>query len=153
VDWTTLVATALGAVIATGTSMLADRRKDRHDTQVEWRTVRRQLYGDFLEALSKARSDLITLAQANPDPDAEDITEAARVAFAPCYHSRQLLEALAPDEVLEHALTYFRAVRDIRKLIQRGGRNGHPEWAGALKAATDTLDALYVAIRADLRPA
>lgn len=83
----------------------------------------------------------------------EPIVDHGKPYFAPCYRSRQLLEALAPDEVLEHALTYFRAVRDIRKLIQRGGRNGHPEWAGALKAATDTLDALYVAIRADLLPA
>lgn len=152
-DWTTLAAAALGAVIATGTSLLADRHKDRHDTQAEWRVVRRQLYGDFLEALAKARSDLIALARANTDPDSEDIAGATRAAFVPCYHPRQMLEALASDEVVEPALTYFRAVREVRDLVRRGGKDGHPEWDSALQMTTDTLDALLGAIRADLRPA
>jgi len=55
-EWTTLLATLLGAAIAMGTSLLVESRRDRRDLAAEWRRTQRDLYADFLTSLAQARS-------------------------------------------------------------------------------------------------
>ncbi|MEU1086219.1 hypothetical protein ABZ401_05185 [Streptomyces sp. NPDC005892] len=57
-EWMTLVATLLGAVIAMGSTLLVEARKDRREAAGEWRRSRRELYGAYLGTLSQVRGEL-----------------------------------------------------------------------------------------------
>lgn len=151
-DWTTLVATLLGAAIATGTSLLAEARKDSRDAAAELRRTRREMYAAFLVALAKSRSELLTLSKTPADPDGTR-DERARQIFAPCYEVRHQLELCASHEVVEPARLYFRSVRALRDLVARGDGSAHPGWISGMTEAKSALEDVRRVMRADIAPA
>jgi hypothetical protein len=118
-QWTTLMAALVGAVIAMTSTVLVEARKDRREAQGEWRRSKRELYGAYLASLAQVRSELKLIVLDRDMPDAER-PAAARRAFARCYELRYQLEVLAPRAVVEPALTYFRAVRSLRDATAAG---------------------------------
>jgi hypothetical protein len=141
VQWTTLLATLVGAAIAMGTSLVVQARKDRHDLAAEWRQIRREIYMTFLSALAKARSELLALSKKSDMTDV-DRDETARQVFAPCYEQRHHLEVVAPSAVAKAALAYFRTVRGLRNVVAAGKGVTDPEWeanAGHMKRALQTV--------------
>lgn len=151
--WTTLGATLLGAFIATGTSLLVESRRDRRAAVAEWRQSRRELYGAFLSALTKARGELWTISRDDQLPN-EERAIAARAIFAGCYEQRYQLEVFAPSDVVTPALDYFRSVRRLRDAVGQGLR-----WDDAARPAHDddvvqglhaTRDAMRVDMRTDV---
>ncbi|MFE5163152.1 hypothetical protein ACFRNT_32560 [Streptomyces sp. NPDC056697] len=147
-EWTTLIATLLGAVIAMASTLLIEVRKDRREAQGEWRRSKRELYGAYLATLAQVRSELQLLILDRDIPDGER-SVAARRAFARSYDLRYQLEILAPRAVVEPALTYFRAVRRLRDAAGDGLGRQEVEREGSF-AVISTLEAVRDAMRKDM---
>jgi Sec-independent protein translocase protein TatA len=159
-QWTTLLATLLGAVVAMGTSLLVEARKDhrelllesrkhKRDVTSEWRKTRRDLYAGFLAVLTQARSELRHLSE-NPEMPEAERTQMVRRAFARCYELRYQLELFAPAEVVNPALAYFRCVRSFRNAVGRGMRHTDQEFERHAEQMKDTLADARNAMRKDL---
>jgi hypothetical protein len=146
VDWTTLLATLIGAAIAMGTSLGVEIRKDRHDTDAEYLTV-----------LSQARWELSGVA-GNDELPGETRRSTANMIFAHCYQIRHQLELYAPDIVLKPALAYFRTLRDFRNAVRDGLRDGAPdyrpgsEYAAHVRQVKEEFGRCRDAMRADINP-
>ncbi|MFJ9173857.1 hypothetical protein [Streptomyces sp. NPDC102360] len=148
--WTALVATLVGAAIATGSSLLIEGRRDRRSTATEWRQARRILYGAFLGAMTRARSELYMLSRDDQISGIERL-RSARESFAQCYETRYELEVFAPQSVVLPALGYFRAVRRVRDAVAAGQPHDAPEMDALRDAVTATLRVTRDAMRKDMR--
>jgi hypothetical protein len=148
VEWTTLLATLLGAAIALGSSVLVEALRRRHDT--EWRRIRREVYVAFLSGVSQTRSRLLALSQETGTSRAE-IGEKARQTFEPCYELRHQLELFAAPEVLDPALDYFRCVRDVRDIVRAGNGLSDEQWTAHNDRMSAAVKALREVMRDDLR--
>ncbi|ANS65904.1 hypothetical protein SLINC_3680 [Streptomyces lincolnensis] len=159
-QWTTLLATLLGAGVAMGTSLLAEARKDhrqlllesrKHERDVtsEWRNTRRDLYAGFLAVLTQARSESRHLSEDTEMSEAER-TQLGRRAFVPCYELRYQVELFAPAEVVNPALAYFRCVRGFRDAVGRGMRHTDQEFEHHAEQMKNTLADARDAMRTDL---
>lgn len=147
-EWTTLIATLLGAVIAMTSTLLIEVRKDRREAQGEWRRSKRELYGAYLATLAQVRSELQLLILDRDIPAAERPV-AARRAFARCYDVRYQIEVLAPRAVVEPALAYFRAVRRLRDAAGTGLSRQEVERENSFNVI-GTLEAVRDAMREDM---
>jgi hypothetical protein len=157
VDWTTLVATLVGAAIAMGTSLGVEIRKDRHDTEAEWRRTRREIYAAYLTVLSQARWELSGVAGSS-ELSTESRRTTANVIFARCYQVRHQLELYAPDSVSVPALTYFRTLRAFRNAVRDGLREvapdlgPEPEYSAHVRQVKEDFGRCRDAMRADINP-
>ncbi|MCD0446779.1 hypothetical protein LO763_24475 [Glycomyces sp. A-F 0318] len=147
--WTTLLATLLGAVIATGATILVERRRERRAAEAEWRQVRRELYGSFLATLSQARHELRVLLLETRMPAEERIAR-ANEAWGRCYVPGHQMEVLAAPDVARPAVAYFHAVRDLREAIVSGEPLSEAAHDDLLKAVFATFKEVKQAMRADL---
>ncbi|WEH38156.1 hypothetical protein [Streptomyces sp. AM 2-1-1] len=148
-EWMTLVATLLGAVIAMGSTLLIEARKDRRETTGEWRRGRRELYGAYLGTLSQVRGELALLILDRAPSDGERLV-LARQIFARCYELRYQLEVFAPRAVVEPALRYFRCVRTLRDEAGGGVVDGDARCERAFVDVMDALAGVRDAMRLDM---
>ncbi|WP_141726886.1 hypothetical protein [Streptomyces niveus] len=148
-QWTTLVATILGATIAMGSTVLVEVRKDRREASGEWRRNKRELYGAYLATLAQVRSELQLLVLNRSLPDSERIV-VARQSFARCYELRYQLEVFAPSQVVEPALVYFRSVRRLRDATGEGLEDGTEECAHIFREVMNALANVRTAMRLDM---
>jgi hypothetical protein len=81
VEWTTLAATGLGAVVGVGSTLLADRVRWRRETGERDRRERRDLYVSCLTRYRLAYEDMHTAALAHRDGPAGRRDAAVRDAF------------------------------------------------------------------------
>ncbi|WP_410663333.1 hypothetical protein [Amycolatopsis sp. lyj-84] len=149
-QWTTLLATLVGAAIAMGTSLGVQARKDRHELAAEWRQIRRDMYMTFLSVLARSRSELLALSKKNDLTEAE-LDETARQVFASCYEQRHHLEVVAPPAVTKAALACFRTVRALRNVVAAGNGVTDPEWKANAGQIKHTLESVQSAMRDDLQ--
>ncbi|MER7048949.1 hypothetical protein [Streptomyces jumonjinensis] len=103
-DWTTLLATGLGALIGVGSTLVGDRIRWRRDTSEIDRERLETRCVELLEALTNAR-DGISLASREVDTAASDRAQLARASFAGqnVYAKKYLLELIAPADVAQLA--------------------------------------------------
>jgi hypothetical protein len=148
-DWTPLLATLLGAAIATGSALLIEVKRDRREALAEWRQSKRELYGAYLGLLSQVRSEL-QLIMLDPGLSEAERTIAARQSFARCYELRYQLEIFAPRAVVEPALDYFRSVRRAREATIRGVSHGDDGYEAAFQDVMEALTAVRTAMRLDM---
>ncbi|MFC0844016.1 hypothetical protein ACFH04_09875 [Streptomyces noboritoensis] len=155
-DWTTLVATLVGAAIAMSSSLIVEIRRSRHDTDSEWRRSRREIYAEYLTVLSQARWELSGVA-GNGELSDTARRAAANEIFARCYQIRHQLELYSPSAVSEPALVYFRTLRTFRNAIRDGLRDGAPdyseetEYAAHVRQVKEEFGQCRDAMRADIR--
>ncbi|MFC7867381.1 hypothetical protein ACFU5B_26660 [Streptomyces murinus] len=148
-QWITLIATLLGALIAMASTVLIEAHKDRREARGEWRRSKRELYGAYLATLAQVRGELQLIILDRDIPDA-DRTVAARRVFARCYDLRYQLEILAPQAVVEPALAYFRAVRRLRDAVGVGMDKQAVEREHFFEDVMNTLRQARNAIRHDM---
>ncbi|WP_189957563.1 hypothetical protein [Streptomyces alanosinicus] len=148
-DWTPLLATLLGAVIATVSALLVEARKERREARAQERRSKRELYGAYLGVLAQARNELQLIVLEGTMSEAER-TVAARQSFARCYETRYQLEVFAPRVVVEPALDYFRSVRRAREATIRGTRGGADGYELAFHEVMEALTAVRDAMRLDM---
>lgn len=77
--------------------------------------------------------------------------EIARQVFAPRYEPRHHLELVAPRDVVEPALVYFRSVRSVRNLVAAGKGVTDPEWEPGGREGKRTLGIAQKAMREGLQ--
>ncbi|WP_157857479.1 hypothetical protein [Streptomyces yerevanensis] len=148
-QWTPLVAALVGAVIAMTSTVVAEARKDRRETQGEWRRIKHELYGGYLATLAQVRSELQLIILDRDMPDTERPAAALRT-FARCYELRYQLEVLAPSAVVEPALTYFRAVRSLRDAAAAGADSQAEGMEDLFDDVLSTLAEVRNAMRKDM---
>ncbi|MFE0376952.1 hypothetical protein ACFW1M_15505 [Streptomyces inhibens] len=148
-EWTTLVATVLGAVIATGSTLLVERGRRKREREDKVSAVLRDLYGEYLAALSQARHTFgnhTSSRGSEPSSRGRDSHD----AFAPCYPLRQQLTITAPAETVRASDAAFRALRTLRDLTVAGSSKESGEYREANACFLRELEHLHAAMRADL---
>ncbi|MYX07325.1 hypothetical protein GTW98_10965 [Streptomyces sp. SID8375] len=119
--WGSLLSTVLGAAIGVLSTLAADRARAKRSREDSDQNIRRELYADYLAALARTRNHL-RLAARSRDTPLEDRARKAMEAFQEgnAYELRYQVALVAPATVVDASTTAFRALRDLRDLIEDG---------------------------------
>jgi hypothetical protein len=150
VDWGSLVGTGLGAVIGVSATLGADRINWRRSRQDSDKTARHQVYADYLAALTRARNGLRSAARHPNTPAAERARQAEETFHDGVYELRYRVALLAPEPVVEASVIAFRALRDLRDLVEAGSVRSDEDYLRQRDVWEDALHELQRAMRADL---
>ncbi|MFF3323203.1 hypothetical protein [Streptomyces sp. NPDC002889] len=148
-EWIALASTVVGAMIATGSAVLLDRRRwqrERSDREVQ---IRRSLYGDYLACLSEARHACGNVAR-DPEMDLAARRRTAREAFGPCIGLRYQMTIIAPARVVEASENAFRRLRDLRDRVMDGILVTEQRYLEERRRYDEALAALRAGMRKDL---
>ena len=159
-EWGTLAGAGLGAVVGTGSTMLADRfrwRRDRISREDDWKreesqrdlTTRRELYGQYLAALSLATHELRGLLRDSSLGDRERVCKADEImSSSNAYLLRYQMRIIAPDldPQVEDA---FGALRGLRDCVGSAGTGEH-EWNEATDEIAKAIKVLLREMHAEL---
>jgi hypothetical protein len=148
-EWIALASTVVGAAIATGSTMLLDRRRWQRERLDRDMQTRRTLYGDYLASLSVARH---TCGNVAPDPDMDRAARrtTAREAFGPCTGLHYQITITAPGQVAEASENAFRRLRDLRDRVMEGVLATDPVYVEGRRQYDDALAVLRSGMRRDL---
>ncbi|MFJ9615925.1 hypothetical protein [Streptomyces noursei] len=150
-NWGSLASTVLGAVIGIASTLMADRARARRSRAEGDQAARRQLYGDYLAALARTRNHL-RIAARSADTPAEERARMALEAFRDgnAYELRYQVAIVAPDAVVDASTTAFRALRDVRDVVEAGAVHTAREYLELRDRWEDTFAELRAAMRADV---
>ncbi|MFF3008058.1 hypothetical protein ACFVTF_35265 [Kitasatospora sp. NPDC057940] len=146
--WLPLLGTLLGAVIALGSTLLVEQRRERREDRRTRLKTKQEVYARYLAAHADTRTQLRIISVASDLTD-EERGYRAFTAYAACYAPRYELAVLAPQQVLALAKDFDRCARDLRDLIIEGTRiptHGRQRMQKYLAA----LSAVQGAMRTDL---
>ncbi|MFF2436667.1 hypothetical protein ACFVU4_21230 [Streptomyces sp. NPDC058107] len=151
-DWIPLLSTAVGAVIGVASTLIADWMRVNRSQKDGYQTLKRQLYGDYLAALSQTRHSLRTAAQSSSEP----VEVRARMALdafkdAKAYEARYQVALVASDRVTEASTSAFNALRNLRDLVESGGgTHSDPDYRAVQNQWADRFAELRRSMRSDL---
>lgn len=150
-EWTTLAATAIGAVLGIVATVAADFLRSRRDDSREMRGVRRQAYAEYGAALTRTLEDLYAIASGY-SPDGLDRRTAARETLRnrDLYAARAQLTIVGKNDVLKEADAAYHALRDLRDVVAAGAIVDTGDFAGPLRIYGDAVRRVRDAMRADL---
>jgi phage-related protein len=97
-DWTVPLSTLVGAFVGVGSTPLADLVRSRRDRIHQLVTVRRQVYAQYLDALTKTDGELQMLAVSQSTPVDELDTRTAWRKYS-LLALRYEVELVAPESV------------------------------------------------------
>ncbi|WP_371667514.1 hypothetical protein OG985_07720 [Streptomyces sp. NBC_00289] len=119
-EWTGLVNTTMGALIALAASAFAERRRWARESEQRTKDDRRAAYIAFLNATAEASEILINIARGH-DRDETALARAGTVLRDSSVLSRRLELALfAEDDVREEVNRTVGALRTYRDLVSQG---------------------------------
>jgi hypothetical protein len=148
VDWGTLAATALGAILGAGSTLTVDRSRWRRDHHSREHVARRELYGQYLASLALATHQLRDLRRPGPLTADDRMRRAGEVLRdSGAYQLRYQMLITAPDVLeapTEHA---FASIRRLRDRFDEPDVCTDPQWDIALGAVSDAILALKRAMR------
>jgi hypothetical protein len=139
----------VGAVIALGSALLVERRRERKEERAEHRRTKREIYARYLAAHAEARTELRVLSVAVGLSD-EERGRRASTAYAACYAPRYELAVLAPRSVLTPARDFDRRARDLRDLVIKGTTGIKARGGERMREYLGALAVVHTAKRADL---
>ncbi len=151
VNWGTLVATALGAILGTGSTLAVDRSRWRRDHRSREYVARRELYGQYLASLSLATHQLRDLRRPGAltgDERMRRVGEALSESGA--YQLRYQMLITAPDALEGPIEEAFSSVRRLRDRFDEPDVCTDPQWDSSLDAVSEAIRALKRAMRDDL---
>ncbi|GAA2472311.1 hypothetical protein GCM10010406_05010 [Streptomyces thermolineatus] len=154
VDWGTLIGTGLGAAVGIGATLFAERSRWKRDQFSKEREVRRQLYAEYLAALSRTRNQLRDIAR-SPDLPADERAERAGERFRSggAYELRHQMAIVAPEAVVGPSERALRRLRDLSDSLEAGAVHPEERWTTGHAAFGDALEELRTAMRKDLHAA
>jgi hypothetical protein len=149
-EWGTLLATSLGAVIGVGSTLLTERIRAAGERSDRRETTRHQLYADYLTALARTADDLWALGH---DTDRTDLRARAHGLWrgGDAYPLRYHLTITAPASIVTASDACFRTLRDFRDTTGAGAEGGSAEFAEAQERYGQALVTLHNAMRSDLK--
>lgn len=136
--WISLIATALGALIAFSGNALAEGMKSRREQARSQLETQRQITVDFILVTNKVHGLLRQVAMQSME--AADLRAAAREALgnSEIYGAREQILISAPPEVAVAAEAEFHALIAIRDAVERSAKPGsasynqaYNDWAAA----------------------
>jgi hypothetical protein len=146
--WLPLLATLLGAVIALGSTLLVERRRERREDRIERRKTKQEVYARYLAAHAETRTQLRVLSVTSGLTD-EERGYRAYTAYAACYAPRYELAVLAPQAVLTLARDFDKRARDLRDVVIEG-TNIQSQGGERMQKYLDAMKLVHAAMRADL---
>lgn len=150
-DWSSPLSTLLGALIGVSSTLAVDRvRADRERLDKD-KAVKRQVYADYLAALTRTRDELRAAAR-DPGAHPEDRRRRAVEAFRDggAYELRYQVAVLAPTVVDEASVEAFRALRDMRDLVEEGAVHTDPAYLELRRRWDGLFARLRELVRRDL---
>ncbi|MGW4027789.1 hypothetical protein ACWEFL_00485 [Streptomyces sp. NPDC004838] len=150
-DWTALLATALGALIGVGSTLAAGRIQWRRETEEVDRDRLEARYVDYLEALANAR-DGVSAASREMEKTVQERSELARTAFVEhsVYAKVYLLELIAPADVVEIARDATAKLTVYRDVVVAGATRDDPACVQARRDFRQAREKLMAMMRATL---
>ncbi|MFJ8633855.1 hypothetical protein [Streptomyces sp. NPDC093568] len=121
-DWTTLAATWLGALVGVGSTLLADRVRWRRDLADRTRQERKQLYVTVLTKYRLAYEAMHTAAVTGRDQEDRAREAAVREAFraSGCDEARESALIGAPQEMSDVLEEVYSTLRDLQDAFAAG---------------------------------
>lgn len=141
-------------MIGVGATLVADRTRWKRDHRDRQKETKRQIYAEYLSALSRTRNEL-RLAARNPQVPLEERARTATEAFKSggAYELRYQVAITAPPVVVDASTDAFRALRDLRDLVEAGATHHEPDYLRSRDAWESTFSELRRRIRDDLASA
>ncbi|MFD7712968.1 hypothetical protein [Streptomyces sp. NPDC059786] len=151
-EWTGLLNTALGALIALGASAFVEHRRWSRESTQRANDDRRAVYVAFLDATATASETLINIARAHGDGDGEDVSVRAwTVLRDSSVLSRRLeLALVADDRVLAEVGKLVAMLRAYRDVVSEGRYFDTGEFQHARTAFNEQRDRLMRVMRESL---
>ncbi|MEU8793157.1 hypothetical protein [Streptomyces sp. NPDC048643] len=119
-EWTSLLSTTMGALIALAASALAERRRWLRESEQRTRDDRRASYVAFLNATAEASEILVNIARGH-DRDEMALARAATVLRDSNVLPRRLeLSLVAEDHVVRQATHTVALLRTYRDTVAQG---------------------------------
>ncbi|MFI7410489.1 hypothetical protein ACIBU0_17685 [Streptomyces sp. NPDC049627] len=121
-DWTTLAATALGALVGVGSTLLADRARWRRDMADRTRQERKQIYVTVLTKYRLAYEAMHAAAVAGRGQDDGARETSVREAFrsSGCDEARETALICAPQEMSDVLENVYATLRDLQDAFAAG---------------------------------
>ncbi|MFF0067046.1 hypothetical protein ACFYRC_37230 [Streptomyces sp. NPDC005279] len=150
-DWTGVVAVALGGAIGVGSTLATDRVRWRRDSVAQDRETLRAVYVQYLEALAQAR-DVISHASREVHRSAEERAQMAWTVTRDhgVYARQYALELIAPVEVVERTKGVADRLVTYRDAVVQGETWRDAGCTEARRALREARHALMDAMRATL---
>lgn len=119
-EWTTLAATGLGALVGVGSTLLADRVRWRRDLSERNRQERKDIYVACLTKYRQAYEDMYAAANSPQEGTARDA--AVREAFRASGSDEVRESALicAPQEMSDAIEAVYTTLRDLMDVLAAG---------------------------------
>jgi hypothetical protein len=153
-DWTIPLSTLVGALVGVGSTLLVDIVRSRRDRIGRLMEVRRQVYAQYLEALTNTDGELQMLAVSRSTPVDEVDTRTAWRKYS-LLALRYEVQLVAPESVAKTADAAYRSLRNMRDAIRATklsvGTPGSPEWEAVHLPYIKAIDTLRSAMHADIQ--
>ncbi len=140
-----------GALIGIGSTMVADRSRWKRDRRDHEQDVKRQVYAEYMAALSRSRRE-IRFAASEPGMEVEQRAQLARESFngGSKYELRYQISVIAPEDVVDAAATAFHALRDLQDRVTEGHLRDSKPYALAREEYDRSFADLRHRIRSDI---
>jgi len=118
-NWITPLATLIGAVVGVGSALLVERFRWSRDREKDRAQKRREVYIEFLMALSQSHSSMrSTVLQADDEPDSRRYTALHEALDGSgLWRFRQSLSLTAPADIIELAVDTCDALGAVRDTL------------------------------------
>ncbi|MER5433187.1 hypothetical protein [Streptomyces sp. NPDC002588] len=119
-EWTTLAATGLGALVGVGSTLLADRVRWRRDLAERTRQERKEIYVTCLTKYRQAYEDMYAAARHPPAGAGREA--AVREAFraSGCDEVRESALICAPQELSDVIEGVYETLRELLEILALG---------------------------------
>ncbi|GHB71082.1 hypothetical protein GCM10010306_075930 [Streptomyces umbrinus] len=147
-NWASLISAVLGAAIGITSTLLADRARWRRDSEERHRTERREVYTEYLTALSRTRNGLREAARSPVNERSGNAREAFHTGGA--YELRIQMTITAPDRLIQPSEAAYRSLRKLRNSIEDGASHNDEAYIEQREDYQSTLEILRRGMREDL---
>ncbi|MEU8185525.1 hypothetical protein AB0B85_03415 [Micromonospora sp. NPDC049044] len=142
-EWSTILGTIVGAIVGLMSVFLADHLRWRREDKSRLLQARQQVYVDFLAALSKAHSDLRSVAfrsELSPVERSHALLEALDASGV--WRLRQSISLIGSRGLMHEVVTAARSLEGVCEVLSHGadvGSDRYIEARNRLWAANATL--------------
>ncbi|MEU9233487.1 hypothetical protein [Streptomyces subrutilus] len=149
-DWTAPLSTLIGAAIGIASTLFADRARANRDDERQWNEHRREIYADFLAAISTAAEAMRTAALAGIS--SSDLEAGVREGYraSDVESARERVRLAAPPFVVEASTELILSLEQLRDRLATGLGPDSPEHGPVHWAYWAKLHDLRQAMRKDM---
>ncbi|WP_412516238.1 hypothetical protein K8Z49_35315 [Actinomadura madurae] len=148
VDWLAPASTALGALLGVSSTLAVERLRWKRGHVDKVQESKRNLYVEYLAALSRTRDELRIAARTSAMPPhrrAERAVEAFKDGRA--YELRYQVSVVAPCEIIAVSDYAFRVLRELRDIVESGALHTDERYI----RQRDIWEAAFADLRARIR--